>query len=140
VERILLSSPTEADAGVERANCDAAVVMSHNYDQDVMHLRALLAAGVAYIGVLGPRRRTQRMLEELGVSAKDAASLHAPAGLDIGAETANEIALAIVAEVQAVMTGRRGAPLRERTDAIHSQSPAGRPGKTALDSAAGCRR
>ena len=99
--------------------CDAAVVMSHNFERDLVQVRALLAAGVAYVGVLGPRRRTLRMIDDLSVSEADAARLYAPVGLDIGAETPDEIALAIVAEVQAVKSRRRGAPLRERPGAIH---------------------
>jgi xanthine/CO dehydrogenase XdhC/CoxF family maturation factor len=122
VERILLGSAGEAAAAVERADCDAAVVMSHNYEQDVIQLRALLAAGVPYIGVLGPRRRTCRMVEELGASEADAARLHAPVGLDIGAETAEEIALAIAAEVQAVTARCTGTPLRGRPGAVHRES------------------
>ena len=62
------------------------------------------------------------MIEDLGVSDSDAARLYAPAGLDIGAETPDEIALAIVAEMQAVMAGRAGGPLRERPGAIHDES------------------
>jgi xanthine/CO dehydrogenase XdhC/CoxF family maturation factor len=85
-------------------------------------LRALLAAGVPYIGVLGPRRRTCQMVEELGASEADAARLHAPVGLDIGAETAEEIALAIAAEVQAVTARCPGTPLRGRPGAVHRES------------------
>jgi xanthine/CO dehydrogenase XdhC/CoxF family maturation factor len=93
--------------------------MSHNYEWDLVEVGALLAAGVRYIGVLGSRRRTRRMLDELRASEVDADGLYAPVGLDIGGETPEEIALAIVAEVQAVSAGRRGAPLRERPGAIH---------------------
>jgi CTP:molybdopterin cytidylyltransferase MocA len=81
----------------------------------------MLAAGVAYVGVLGPRRRTLRMIEDLG-SAEETSRLYAPVGLDIGAETPDEIALAIVAEVLAVKSRRRGAPLRERPGGIHDES------------------
>jgi xanthine dehydrogenase accessory factor len=98
-------------------------VMSHDYERDRVQVRALLAADVAYVGVLGPRRRTQRMIDDLDVSEADAARLYAPVGLDIGAETPDEIALAIVAEVQAVKAGRRGASLRDRAGAIHEESP-----------------
>ncbi len=124
VERILLHSPAEAATAVGRADCDAAVVMFHNYERDLLHVGALLAAGVPYIGVLGPRRRTRRMLDDLKMSDADAAGLYAPVGLDIGAETPEEIALAILAEVQAVSADRPGAPLRERPGAIHGESPA----------------
>jgi xanthine dehydrogenase accessory factor len=103
--------------------CDAAVVMSHNYQRDLVHVRALLAAGVAYVGVLGPRRRGLQMIADLRVSEPDTARLYAPAGLDIGAETPDGIAHAIVAEVMAVKSRRNGAPLRERPGAIHDEAP-----------------
>jgi xanthine dehydrogenase accessory factor len=121
LDRILLPSPAEAAEVIQRADCDAAVVMSHNYERDLIQVGALLAAGVPYIGVLGPCRRTRRMIEDLGVGETDTERLYAPAGLDIGGETPDEIALAIVAEVQAVRAGRRGAPLRERPGAIHRE-------------------
>ena len=121
--QVTLIDHRDAEAAISRADCDAAVVMSHNYDRDLVRLRALLAAGVSYIGVLGPQRRTRRMIEDLGLNESDAARLHAPAGLDVGAETASEIALAIVAEVQAVSARRQGAPLRDRRGAIHGKSP-----------------
>ena len=54
-ERILLQTTADAEAAVERADCDAAVVMSHGYERDLVQVKALLAAGVAYIGVVGPR-------------------------------------------------------------------------------------
>ena len=123
VERILFSSADDTASAVRRADCDAAVVMSHNYERDVIQLGALLAVGVPYIGVLGPRRRTARMVDELGVSEADAARLHAPVGLDIGAETPEEIALAIAAEVQAVTAGCPGTPLCGRQGAVHRESP-----------------
>jgi xanthine dehydrogenase accessory factor len=122
VDRMLLHSPAEAVAAIERADCDAAVVMSHSYEWDLVQVGALLAAGVSYVGVLGPRRRTRRMIEDLVVTGADAARLYAPVGLDIGGETPQEIALAIVAEVQAVREGRPGAPLRDRPGAIHEES------------------
>jgi xanthine/CO dehydrogenase XdhC/CoxF family maturation factor len=122
VERIQIHSPVDIAAAIERADCDAAVVMSHNYERDSSQVGHLLAAGVAYVGVLGPRRRTLQMIEDLGVSDSDTARLFAPAGLDIGAETPAEIALAIVAEVQAVLTERIGVPLRARVGGIHDQS------------------
>jgi xanthine/CO dehydrogenase XdhC/CoxF family maturation factor len=121
VDRMPVHSPAEAAAAIEQADCDAAVVMSHYYEWDLEWVGALLAAGVTYVGVLGPRRRTRRMIEDLGVSEADAARLYAPVGLDIGGETPDEIALSIVAEVQAVRAGRPGAPLRERPGAIHEE-------------------
>jgi xanthine/CO dehydrogenase XdhC/CoxF family maturation factor len=96
----------------------AAILMSHNYLRDIAYLRSFLDAPLAYLGVLGPRGRTEQMLAEIG--APDAIDrLHAPAGLDIGADGAEEVAHAIVAEILAVTRGREGGPLRDRRGPIH---------------------
>jgi xanthine/CO dehydrogenase XdhC/CoxF family maturation factor len=96
----------------------AAILMSHNYLRDIAYLRSFLDRPLAYLGVLGPRGRTQQMLAEIG--APDAiARLHAPAGLDIGAEGPEEVAHAVVAEILAVIGGREGGPLRDRRGRIH---------------------
>ena len=97
-----------------------AVVMAHSAMHDRGYLHAMLDAGVAYVGVLGPRRRT---LELLG-GREMPASVHAPVGLDLGAESPEEIALAIVAEITAVNAGREGGLLRERRGPIHDRPPA----------------
>jgi xanthine dehydrogenase accessory factor len=103
-----------------------AVVMTHNYLRDMEYLRALLDGDAPYIGVLGPRRRTDQLLRELaeqGVVPSDEvrARIHAPAGLDIGADTPEEIAASIVAELLAVQRGRSGGALRDRRAPIHSR-------------------
>jgi xanthine/CO dehydrogenase XdhC/CoxF family maturation factor len=101
----------------------ASVVMSHNFGRDLAALKHLFANQFGYIGLLGPRRRKQQLINYLieeGYSPEKLSTLHSPAGLDIGAETAEEIALAIVAEIQAAMTDRTAGYLRERKAAIHS--------------------
>ena len=100
------------------------VVMSHNYLRDRDYLRALVSSRAAYIGMLGPRARTQRLLEELareGIEPSEgmAERIHGPAGLDVGAEGPEEIAAAIVAEVLAVQRGRAGGYLKDRAGSIH---------------------
>lgn len=121
----LLPGPAEGIArAVERHARAFAVIMSHDYERDKACLAALLGSRVQYIGVLGPKRRTERMLAELaraGVSISDEAlrRLHAPVGLDLGAETPQEIALAVASEVQATLTQAPARRLRERTGAIH---------------------
>jgi xanthine dehydrogenase accessory factor len=100
-----------------------AVVMAHSASHDRAYLHAMVSAGAAYIGVLGPRRRT---LELLGASitTEDAElppNVHSPVGLDLGAETPDEIALAIVAEIAAASTGRTGGMLRQRRGPIHER-------------------
>ena len=96
----------------------AVVLMSHNYLRDIAYLRSFLAAEWAYLGVLGPRGRTEQMLGELD-SAHAIERLHAPAGLDIGAEGPEEVAWAIVAEILAATRGRAGGSLRDRSGPIH---------------------
>lgn len=117
--------PAELVAAVPVDERTYAVVMTHNYLRDMEYLRALLDSDAPYIGVLGPRRRTDQLLRELaeqGVVPSDEvrARIHAPAGLDIGADTPDEIAASIVAEVLAVHRGRGGGPLRERRAPIHA--------------------
>lgn len=115
---------TVADAFAPDART-SVVVMTHNYLRDIDYLRSLLDCGLAYLGVLGPRRRTDQMLAELAAAGVEPTSadrdvLHAPAGLDLGAEGPEEVAWSIVAEMLAVHRGRGGGPLRDRTAPIHA--------------------
>jgi xanthine dehydrogenase accessory factor len=98
----------------------AAIVKSHNYGQDFAALQKLLPLELRYVGLIGPRRRRNQLLSDLldlGVTIN--AGFFAPAGLDLGAETPEEIALAIVSEVQRVFAGASGESLRERKVSIH---------------------
>ena len=90
---------------------DAAVVMSHHLVADGQYLAALARSTVPYVGLLGPAARRERLNAELGPLA-DALRprLRAPVGLDLGGGTPEAIALAIVAEIQAALHGRPGAP------------------------------
>jgi xanthine dehydrogenase accessory factor len=86
----------------------AAVILSHSYEQDRAALRALLPRELAYIGILGPRRRTECLLTEIapeiGRTVEECfTQLHSPVGLAIGAKNPASIALAIVAEIQGVI-------------------------------------
>lgn len=103
---------------VDVSQYDAAVVMTHNFPRDVEILRALLASRLAYIGLLGPRTRGDELLAE--VSAARDARIFSPVGLDLGAETPEEIALSIVAEIQAVLNARSARALRELDEPIHA--------------------
>jgi xanthine dehydrogenase accessory factor len=113
----------------------AALVMSHDYAQDLAALARLVGSPASYIGVMGPRKRTVQILMDLAarghVSDEDEtlARLHAPAGLDIGANGPAEIALSIVAEARAVLAGRQGGMLRDRAGAIHGPAADG-PGRS----------
>ena len=108
-----------------------ALVMSHDYAQDLAALAHLVGSAASYIGVMGPRKRTVQMLGDLAARGHVAdqddtlARLHAPAGLDIGASGPAEIALSIVAEARAVLAGRHGGMLRRRQGAIHDAAAEG---------------
>src|SRR5438067_10033471 len=98
-----------------------AVVMNHNFADDQAYLRALLKTPVSYIGVLGPRQRTDRMLRNLAAQGPvDEGRVYGPVGLDIGTDGAEQVAVAVLAEVLAVRSGRRARSLRERLAPIHA--------------------
>lgn len=129
--QVLLAQPGHLPENLEFDNRSCAVILSHNYLQDQALLRNLLAEPLAYLGVLGPHQRTQRLLADLkkeGIAPSDeqAARLFSPVGLDIGAETAEEIALSILGEIQAALTGRQGGSLRNHPGPIHNRPTASR--------------
>jgi xanthine dehydrogenase accessory factor len=111
---------------VDLTSHTAAVVMSHHYARDLEYVRSLLDAGVAYIGILGPRARSERMFGEIAAQndgstpARD--TVFGPIGLDIGGDGPDAIALAVIAEVSAVISGRGGGHLRDRNAPLHEPS------------------
>jgi xanthine/CO dehydrogenase XdhC/CoxF family maturation factor len=124
--RIVLGHPPGSFQGLPLDRRSAALVVSHNYDKDRQALEWLLRAPIAYLGVQGNRARSQRLLEELAetgpaLTAEQRQILHFPAGLDIGAETPEAIALSMLAEIQATLTGHPGGSLRNRSGSIHTK-------------------
>ena len=128
VDELVHCPPPQFAARIPIEPGEAAMVMTHNFLHDREILRALLASEAGYIGVLGPRKRTDRLLEELAadggksqriLGARSLRRLHGPAGLDIGAEAPEQIALAIVAEIEAVSARRRGGVLKRRKAPLH---------------------
>jgi xanthine/CO dehydrogenase XdhC/CoxF family maturation factor len=102
--------------------------MTHHYLHDKAYLGWLLGTPARYVGVLGPKRRTEDLLRDLRgegvpVSEEAAERVRGPAGLDLGADGPEQIALALLAEIQAVLGGRPGGPLRERKGPIHDPAP-----------------
>ena len=98
-----------------------AIVMNHNFADDQGYVRALLKTSVAYVGMLGPRQRTDRILRNLAAEGPtDEGRVYGPVGLDIGTDGAEQVALAVIAEILAVRSGRRARSLRERRAAIHA--------------------
>jgi xanthine dehydrogenase accessory factor len=114
------------DQALDHATADAsAVLMTHSYEQDRKILRALLAREMKYIGILGPRRRTERLIGEIApelelTPAECMARLHTPVGLDLGGHSPAAIALAIAAELQAVLAGREARKLSSAPPAVHA--------------------
>jgi len=112
-DEVLVGAPQDIVARIAESDRAVALVMNHNCDRDRESLRALLDTKLRYIGVIGPRSRTQRLLREIGVDDEDNRVV-GPAGLSIGAETPQELALAIISEMQAVLAGTPMADIRHR--------------------------
>ncbi|MBW3612515.1 MAG: XdhC family protein, partial [Chloroflexi bacterium] len=118
--RLLDAEPVDAAEATAAGEWTAVVIMSHDYLRDAAFMGSFLGRGVTYLGVLGPRDRTERLLAELpDPPADDLSVLHAPAGLDLGADGAEQVATSIVAEILAVLHGRSGGHLRDRPGPIH---------------------
>jgi xanthine/CO dehydrogenase XdhC/CoxF family maturation factor len=116
------AEPRQLGTCVALSDRTAAVVMSHHYARDLDYMRALLASEAGYIGMLGPRARTERMLTDIDASGESGTfgeRLYSPVGMDIGGDGPDAIALSIIAEVSAVMSSRSGGHLRDRRGALH---------------------
>lgn len=125
VDRFIACKPEDLSAQITLTEQTIAVIMTHHYLQDQRLLRVLLPLPLQYLGILGPKQRTQQLLENLrdeGIVPNSSDSLYSPIGLDLGAESSAEIALAIVAEIQAVVANRSGGFLRDRRGSIHGES------------------
>jgi xanthine dehydrogenase accessory factor len=115
-QRILTRA--DEDSVALPSNADTyAVVMMHSLNHDRAWVRRLIATSAAYVGVLGPRARTQRILAELGTTD---ARVFGPVGLDLGADGPEQVALSVVAELLAVRSRRAPGHLRERELAVHA--------------------
>lgn len=107
------ATPFTLTAAVTLDSLTSVVVMTHRLDRDLAYVAPLMATPVRYIGVIGSRQRA----EQIHAAFPNDSRIHAPAGLDVGSETPQEIALAIAAEILATRNGRGGGPL------IRSQAP-----------------
>lgn len=124
--QVLVSKPEKVLEQIPIDDQTVFVMMTHNYNYDLAMLKALLHKDVPYIGMLGPKKKLDRMLDELrddGMTITDEmlAKVFGPTGLEIGAETAEEIALSIIAEIKAVLCNKPGGMLRYKEDVIHSR-------------------
>ncbi len=117
--------PSELGEDFQPDEQTAALVMNHNFGRDLLALDRLLPLQLRYVGLLGPRKRHAELLARLSDYRSvdfeaGIRNLYAPAGLDIGSEAPEEIALAIVSEVAAVLSNRMGGFLRERRSDPHT--------------------
>ena len=121
---------SKAEHVLEQINIDEQTVfllMTHNYNYDLAMLRQLFQTNVQYVGMLGPKKKRDRMLKEieaggLQLTEKQVSMLHSPVGLDIGAEATEEIALSILAEIKVFFSGRGAQSLRCIEKEIHPRA------------------
>ncbi|HEX6046571.1 MAG TPA: XdhC/CoxI family protein [Pyrinomonadaceae bacterium] len=116
-DKLLVGIPSEIAQTLSYNSSTFVVLTAHDYKYDLPVLKVVLRAGAAYVGLLGSKRRGKSIkdfLKEDGMDQSLLDRLHVPTGLDIGAESAAEIALSILAEAVAIKAGRRGASLREK--------------------------
>lgn len=122
VSRLLVARPEELAIALPRAARSLAVVKTHSLTHDREWVRRLLAAGLPYVGVLGPRQRTETILRDVGAeNPADTERVFGPVGLDLGADGPRQVALAVIAELLAFTAQREPRHLCERREAIHAE-------------------
>jgi xanthine dehydrogenase accessory factor len=124
-KQVLVIKGNELANAVSPDRYTVYALMTHNYNYDLEALKTLLTVDPVYIGILGPRKKFDRMLNDLAndhitITREQLEYIHTPVGLDIGAETSEEIAVSILAEIKAVLSGRKGTPLKLKTEKIHA--------------------
>jgi xanthine dehydrogenase accessory factor len=125
--KVIVAKPSGILSAINIDEQTAVVLMTHNYNYDIAALQELITTNCNYIGSLGPKKKLQKMFDELneqGLEINDEMlqKIHGPVGLNIGAETAEEIALSIIAEIKAIFSNRNGASLKETKMEIHERS------------------
>jgi xanthine dehydrogenase accessory factor len=123
--RVIVARPEEVLSHLQLTDWTAFVLMTHNYNYELALLDRLIPLNPPYIGVLGPKKKLERMLDELestgsAITEEQRNVIYGPTGLDIGSEGADEIALSIVAEIKAVLSSRNGASLKYKQVSIHA--------------------
>jgi xanthine dehydrogenase accessory factor len=125
-DRVCSASPPEIREELVLDEETYAVVMTHNFVDDRLVLDELLASEVPYIGLMGPRERFEEMVAEFAAEGREFTDaelerIYTPIGLNLGGGTPYEIAMSIVAEAQAVASGREPTHLRQRESPIHDR-------------------
>lgn len=119
-KQVITAKPEQALTHLLLDERTAVVLMTHNFNYDMAILKQLLPLRLTYIGCLGPKKRLNRMLNDmredgLEITAAQMENIYGPAGLAIGSENADEIALSILSEIQAVLKKSEAVSLRNKT-------------------------
>ncbi|MBC7883866.1 MAG: XdhC family protein, partial [Saprospiraceae bacterium] len=122
---VMVAKPQQVLGNIVYDRYTFFALMTHNYNYDKAMLYELCTHHVRYIAMLGPKEKMERMISEFEdenrpLTTEQISCIYSPAGLDIGAETSEEIALAILAEMKTFMSNRQGNHLRYRLDGIHA--------------------
>ena len=125
--QVLVSKPDNVINQISIDEQTVFLLMTHNYNYDMAMLYPLVQKKVVFIGMLGPKKKLERMIGELGeqgihLTEEEMSSIYSPVGFDIGAETSEEIALSILSEIKAVLSGKQGFSLNNNKGTIHSRS------------------
>jgi len=125
--KVLYSRPADILSQIKTDSRTVFLLMSHNYNYDLAFLQQIVQQEFGYIGLLGPAQKRDRILSDLQdqgmlLNENQLSKIHGPAGLDIGAENATEIAVSIVAEVKAFLSARSGASLKLKKESIHNRA------------------
>ena len=125
--KISVTKPAEILSAVNIDEQTAVILMTHNYNYDLAALEQLINTNCKYIGALGPKKKLHKMFNDLNekgimIGEEMMHSIYGPVGLDIGAETSEEIALSVLSEIKAVFSQREGSSLKERTREIHNRN------------------
>lgn len=123
--RTLVCKPQQITAAINIDSNTVFALMTHNYNYDLLALGKLINTSTPYIGVLGPQKKLQRMLDDMAtqgmvLTEAQMRKIHGPVGLDIGAETAEEIAVSVIAEIKSVLSKKNGKSLKNKKLAIHA--------------------
>lgn len=123
--QILVAKPERILENISLDEYTLFALMTHNYNYDKALLYELCERQVSYVAMLGPKKKINRMVEEFAAENRALTPdqqdlIYSPAGLDLGAETAEEIALSILAEMRAFLAGRKINSLRDKLTPIHS--------------------
>lgn len=126
--RVIVARPEQVTTHIEMDSFTVFVLMTHNYRYDLELLQLLIGTDTPYIGMLGPKTKLERTFHDLEqegliIGNRDRKRIYGPVGLQIGAETSEEIAISIVSEIKAVMNGKTGGSLKFLNERIHGDFP-----------------